>query len=161
MIFILSLCFHRVFIEKETPSEFEEIELPQPQQQSQQQSQIDSLQPQKGRQPKQAPDFKNSGQAFGLQAQNRPAKFGSSFSDISSNINPFGGAQQFTGVLNQNPFKRGQFPNNQVRSPFGGVTNNNNIFNNKNIFNPNNSPSVTRQGALGAAFNSPGGLLSG
>ena len=130
--------------------------MPQPQQQSQQQqSQIDSLQPQRDRQPKQTPGFKNSGQAFGFQAQNGPAKFGSSFSDISSNINPFGGAQQFPGLQNQNPFERGQFPN---RNPFGGLTNNNNIFNNKNIFNPSNSPSSTRQGALGAAFNSPGGL---
>ena len=150
--------FTEYFVEEETLSEFEEIELPQPQQQSQQQSQIDSLQPQKDRQPKQAPGFKNSGQVFGIQAQNSPAKFGSSFSDISSNINPFGGAQRFPGLQNQNPFKRGQFPNNQMRSPFDGVTNNNNIFNNKNIFNPNNSPSATRQGALGAAFSSPGGL---
>ena len=133
--------------------------MPQPQQQSQQQqSQIDSLQRQRDRQPKQTPGFKNSGQAFGFQAQNGPAKFGSSFSDISSNINPFGGAQQFPGLQNQNPFERGQFPNNQVRNPFSGLTNNNNIFNNKNIFNPSNSPSSTRQGALGAAFNSPGGL---
>ena len=158
----LKVCFNfplqiltKYFIQEEADlHEFEEIELQQPQQQS------ESQQQQQDRRPKQTPGFLNSGQAFGFgaQAQNGPAKFGGSFSDLSSNINPF----QLPGL--QNPFQRGQFPNTQVRNPFGGVANNNNIFNNKNIFNPNNfqNPKAPRQGALGAAFNSPGNLgLSG
>ena len=153
----------KYFIQEETDlHEFEEIELQQPQQQ-QSQKQSESQQQQQNRKPKQTPGFLNSGQAFGFgaQAQNGPAKFGGSFSDLSSNINPF----QLPGL--QNSFQRGQFPNTQVRNPFGGVANNNNIFNNNNnnIFNPNNfqNPKATRQGAaLGAAFNPPGGLgLSG
>ena len=140
------------FQEEADLSEFEEIELPKPQQQSQQQSQGDlSQQQQERRQPKQAPGFTNSGQAFGFQAPAGPAKFGASFSDISGNINPLSGAPQFPGLQNRNPFGGGQFSNNQVRNPFSAGALNNNIF------RPNNSPTSTRQGSLGAAFNSPGG----